>query len=148
MSRKHIPLSSGAASHSAHHLLELVLDHNLTIRYAWLCASYSSALITNSCPSDRSFPSFHAFPSFLFSLCNADTFELFFFSWQGKDVIFLETAMGLSDLRSHAVVECIPVPAGVAAKAPLYFKKGIDDAESEWSQHHAKRMIDTRAKVT
>lgn len=24
--------------------------------------------------------------------------------------------------------------------------QGIDDAESEWSQHHAKRMIDTRAK--
>ena len=24
--------------------------------------------------------------------------------------------------------------------------KGIDDAESEWSQHHAKRLIDTRAK--
>lgn len=24
--------------------------------------------------------------------------------------------------------------------------QGIDDAESEWSQHHAKRLIDTRAK--
>ncbi len=36
----------------------------------------------------------------------------------------------------------------MAAKAPLYFKKGIDDAESEWSQHHAKRWIDTSAKVT
>ena len=35
----------------------------------------------------------------------------------------------------------------MAAKAPLYFKKGIDDAESEWSQHHAKRWIDTSAKV-
>ena len=35
----------------------------------------------------------------------------------------------------------------VAAKAPLYFKKAVDDAESEWSQHHAKRWIDTSAKA-
>ncbi|KAK9823428.1 hypothetical protein WJX72_002672 [[Myrmecia] bisecta] len=68
------------------------------------------------------------------------------FMAQGKEVIFLETAMQLGDARNHAVVECIPVPPAVAAKAPLFFKKGIDDAESEWSQHHAKRLIDTRAK--
>ena len=59
----------------------------------------------------------------------------------------METAMRLSDARSHAVVDCIPVPPAVTAKAPLYFKKGIDDAESEWSQHHAKRMIETGGKV-
>ena len=28
-----------------------------------------------------------------------------------------------------------------------YFKKAVDDAESEWSQHHAKRWIDTSAKA-
>ena len=66
---------------------------------------------------------------------------------QGMDVIFIETAMRLGDSRSHAVVDCVPVPPAIAAKAPLYFKKGIDDAESEWSQHHAKRMIDTSGKV-
>jgi hypothetical protein len=59
----------------------------------------------------------------------------------------METAKRLQDARSHAVVECVPVPPIVAAKAPLYFKKGIDDAESEWSQHHAKRWIDTTTKV-
>lgn len=59
----------------------------------------------------------------------------------------METAKRLQDARSHAVVECIPVPPKVAAKAPLHLKKGIDDAESEWSQHHAKRWIDTSAKV-
>jgi len=63
------------------------------------------------------------------------------------DVIFMETAMRLSDARTHAVVHCIPVPPNITAKAPLYFKKGIDDAESEWSQHHAKRMIETGGKV-
>ena len=66
---------------------------------------------------------------------------------QGQQVIFMETAMQLQDRRSHAVVDCIPVPAGAFAKAPLYFKKEIEEAESEWSQHHAKRLIDTRAKV-
>lgn len=29
----------------------------------------------------------------------------------------------------------------------MYFKKAVDDATSEWAQHHAKRFIDTRAKV-
>lgn len=29
----------------------------------------------------------------------------------------------------------------------MVFKKAIDDATSEWAQHHAKRFIDTRAKV-
>lgn len=59
----------------------------------------------------------------------------------------METAKLLGDARSHGFVECVPVPPKVAAKAPLYFKKGIDDAESEWAQHHAKRWIDTSAKV-
>ena len=59
----------------------------------------------------------------------------------------METAKRLGDARSHGFVEAIPVPPKVAAKAPLYFKKGIDDAESEWAQHHAKRWIDTSAKV-
>jgi hypothetical protein len=65
---------------------------------------------------------------------------------QDKDVIFMETAVRLENARTHACIEAVPLPAKAFAKAPLYFKKGIDDAESEWSQHHAKRMIDTRAK--
>ena len=28
------------------------------------------------------------------------------------------------------------------AKAPLYFKQALEHAESEWSQHHAKAVID------
>lgn len=32
-------------------------------------------------------------------------------------------------------------------QAPMYFKKAIDDATSDWAQHHAKRIIDTKAKV-
>lgn len=65
---------------------------------------------------------------------------------QGLDVLFMETAMALSGGRGHAVLEAIPIAPGLLAKAPMFFKKGIDEAESEWSQHHAKRCIDTRAK--
>ena len=60
----------------------------------------------------------------------------------------METAKRLQDTRRHATVECIPVPPKVASKAPLYFKKSIDDAEDEWAQHHAKRWIDTTAKAS
>ena len=59
----------------------------------------------------------------------------------------METAKRLGDARSHACVEAVPLPPKAFSKAPLYFKKAIDDASGEWSQHHAKRIIDTRAKV-
>ncbi|XP_024526774.1 CWF19-like protein 2 [Selaginella moellendorffii] len=68
------------------------------------------------------------------------------FKEQEKDVIFLETAMNLSQQRRHCLVECIPVPPNVLQQGPLYFKKAIDEAEDEWSQHNAKKLIDTRGK--
>ncbi|CAI6005757.1 unnamed protein product [Closterium sp. NIES-64] len=67
---------------------------------------------------------------------------------EGAGVIFLESAMGVGGAgrqRKHCYVEAIPVPAAVMAQAPLYFKKALDEAESEWSQQHSKRIIDTRA---
>ena len=66
---------------------------------------------------------------------------------QGLNVIFLETAMRLTDLRSHAIVHCIPVDQAAFHRAPIVFKKALDEAESEWSQHHAKAVIDTKVKV-
>lgn len=63
------------------------------------------------------------------------------------DVIFVETAMRLGDARSHTVIDCVPVPMELSPKAPMVFKKSIDDATSEWAQHHAKRFIDTSTKV-
>lgn len=65
---------------------------------------------------------------------------------QQKEVLFIETAMNLSIIRGHAVMEAIPVDAAVMAKAPIYFKKAIEEAESDWSQHHAKRLIETKSK--
>ena len=66
---------------------------------------------------------------------------------QGKEVVFVETAMGLQSARSHTVVHAVPLLPDLFAKAPLYFKAEVDSASGEWSQHHAKRMIDTRDKV-
>ncbi|KAK4425547.1 CWF19-like protein 2 [Sesamum alatum] len=68
------------------------------------------------------------------------------FAKQEKDVLFLETVMGLAQQRRHCLVECIPLPRDVAKQAPVYFKKAIDEAEDEWSQHNAKKLIDTSEK--
>lgn len=42
---------------------------------------------------------------------------------QGKDVVFLETVMGLAHQKQHCVVECIRLPRAIAKQAPLYIKK-------------------------
>lgn len=68
------------------------------------------------------------------------------FAKQEKDLVFLETVMDLAKQRRHCMIECIPVPQKVAKQAPLYFKKAIDEAEEEWSQHNAKKLIDTSVK--
>lgn len=45
------------------------------------------------------------------------------FAKQEKDVVFIETVMGLAQQRRHCLVECIPLPQDIAKQAPLYFKK-------------------------
>lgn len=43
---------------------------------------------------------------------------------EGREVLFLETAVQLQRQKRHCVIEAVPVPAGVASRqAPLYFKK-------------------------
>lgn len=68
------------------------------------------------------------------------------FAKQEKDLVFLETVMSLARQKRHCLVECIPLSKEVAKQAPLYFKKAIDEAEDEWSQHNAKKLIDTSVK--
>lgn len=68
------------------------------------------------------------------------------FAKQEKDLVFLETVKGLAQQRHHCLIECLPLPREVANDAPLYFKKAIDEAEDEWSQHNAKKLIDTSVK--
>lgn len=45
------------------------------------------------------------------------------FAQQEKDVVFLETVIGLAQQRRHCLIECVPLPREVAKQAPLYFKK-------------------------
>ncbi|XP_073155380.1 uncharacterized protein [Henckelia pumila] len=68
------------------------------------------------------------------------------FSKQERDVVFLETVLGLAHQKRHCLVECVPLPRKIAKQAPVYFKKAIDEAEDEWSQHNAKKLIDTSEK--
>lgn len=49
------------------------------------------------------------------------------FGKQEKDLVFLETVMGLAQQRRHCLIECLPLPREVATDAPLYFKKVIDN---------------------
>ena len=55
--------------------------------------------------------------------------------------------MHLGNAHTHGLVEAVPLDADSFSKAPMYFKAEVDSAAGEWSQHHAKRMIDTREKV-
>ncbi len=66
------------------------------------------------------------------------------FMAQGKEVLFLETATHLQ--RRHAIMEAIPLSPDEMGKAPLYFRKAMQEAESEWSQHAAKAVIETKTK--
>lgn len=68
------------------------------------------------------------------------------FAKQEMELVFLETVMGLAQQKRHCMVEVIPLPHATAKAAPLYFKKAIDEAEDEWSQHNAKKLIDTSGK--
>ncbi|KAJ4753476.1 CWF19-like protein 2 [Rhynchospora pubera] len=69
------------------------------------------------------------------------------FAKQEKDVVFLETAIGFSKQRRHCLIECIPIPSRLSNAAPMYFKKAIDEAEDEWAQHDAKKLIPTSGNL-
>ncbi|XP_078159858.1 cwfJ-like family protein isoform X2 [Carex rostrata] len=69
------------------------------------------------------------------------------FAKQEKDVVFLETVIGLSKQRRHCLIECIPIPSHLSNTAPMYFKKAIDEAEDEWAQHDAKKLIPTTGNL-
>lgn len=45
------------------------------------------------------------------------------FAKQGRDVVFLETVLGLAQQRCHCLIDCVPLPQQIAKQAPLYFKK-------------------------
>ncbi|MEW5309095.1 MAG: hypothetical protein WDW38_001005 [Sanguina aurantia] len=68
------------------------------------------------------------------------------FAGQGQSVLFMETALDVQGHRRHATMDAIPMSDAVLEKAKGYFKKGLQEAESEWSTHAARAVIDTTNK--
>ena len=70
------------------------------------------------------------------------------FAADGMVPFFLETCIHLDNKgpKNHTCVEVIPVPAAMSHKGPLFFKKELQESESEWSVHNAKAVIETGAK--
>ncbi|KAF2360094.1 Cwf19-like protein C-terminal domain-2 [Trinorchestia longiramus] len=57
-----------------------------------------------------------------------------FFASRDEDVVFLECCMQLRR-QPHTVVHCLPLPRDLGDLAPIYFKKAIQESESEWNQN-------------
>ena len=74
---------------------------------------------------------------FMQALCNM-------FAAEDKDCVFIQTCSHLSK-SPHFYMECIPLPRDLGDVAPIYFKKAIQECESEWSQN--KKLVDTRGKT-
>lgn len=65
------------------------------------------------------------------------------FKSRGEDVIFFETAMYLQRYP-HMIIQCIPVPQEEGDMAPIYFKKAIDESETEWAQN--KKLVSLKGR--
>ena len=65
------------------------------------------------------------------------------FSDHGSDVVFTESYMSAAK-RSHAYLECIPIPKEQGDVVPMYFKKAIMESDEEWSMN--RKIIDTKQK--
>ncbi|XP_060575172.1 CWF19-like protein 2 [Ruditapes philippinarum] len=65
------------------------------------------------------------------------------FADRDEDVVFMETSMKLKQFP-HMCIECVPMDKEVGDLAPIYFKKAIQESESEWSQN--KKVVDLSQK--
>jgi len=62
---------------------------------------------------------------------------------QDQDVVIFETATFLKR-HPHMYLECVPMPKETGELAPIYFKKAIQECETEWSQN--KKLVDLRGR--
>ncbi|EOY20279.1 Cwf19-like protein [Theobroma cacao] len=83
------------------------------------------------------------------------------FAKDDKKLVFLDMLMAWVQQHRHCLIDCIPMPQEIVKQALVYFKKArfvifilsidifvnaIDGAEDEWSEHNAKKLIDTSDK--
>lgn len=60
------------------------------------------------------------------------------FAANDEDVIFFETAIHLNRFP-HMFLNCVPMPKEQGDLAPIYFKKAIDESETEWASN--KKLV-------
>ncbi|XP_037082379.1 CWF19-like protein 2 [Pollicipes pollicipes] len=65
------------------------------------------------------------------------------FATMEQDVVFFESAVKLRTYP-HAVLQAVPVPRESGDLAPIYFKKALEESETEWSQN--KKVVDLRGR--
>ncbi|XP_050312111.1 CWF19-like protein 2 homolog [Anthonomus grandis grandis] len=65
------------------------------------------------------------------------------FEARAEDVVFFEVAAGFHRYP-HMVLECVPLPKSEAELAPIYFKKAIDESETEWAQN--KKLVSLKGR--
>ncbi|CAH1159337.1 unnamed protein product [Phaedon cochleariae] len=65
------------------------------------------------------------------------------FRSKGEDVIFFEYAMYFHKFP-HMLIECVPLPKEDGDMAPIYFRKAIDESETEWSQN--KKLVSLKGR--
>ena len=56
------------------------------------------------------------------------------FKSMNLECIFIETFINEKNFE-HMCIECIPLDKEASSLAPMYFKKAISEAESEWAQN-------------
>jgi hypothetical protein len=61
------------------------------------------------------------------------------FDQKDLELIFFENAYDFKSMP-HCFLELVALPRNIAARSEVYFKKGLEDLESEWSTH--KKIID------
>ncbi|KAL3270404.1 hypothetical protein HHI36_024363 [Cryptolaemus montrouzieri] len=65
------------------------------------------------------------------------------FEQKDKSIVFFEIAKSFKKYP-HMVLECIPIPKRKSDLASIYFKKAIEESETEWS--HNKKLISLKNK--
>lgn len=60
-----------------------------------------------------------------------------------EDVIFFEIAMYLNRFP-HMSIHCVPLPKEQGDLAPIYFKKAIDESETEWASN--KKLVSLKGR--
>ncbi|XP_060532592.1 CWF19-like protein 2 homolog [Cylas formicarius] len=163
--RKKSDLKSDAANNSRaiieHQKMETKLD-NCTLciqskqsqnhlivsmgEYAYLSLPAYEPLTTGHCflvPIRHVSCSTHADENEWAELMNFRKALVRYFETKNKKTVFFECSM-MFHKHPHMVIECIPISKEHADMAPMYFKKAIDESETDWAQN--KKLVSLKGR--